>query len=83
MTGVQTCALPISESLEQLLEQYQNKPGVAIGNLNNGFRKLYGTNSEPIYMTFEVDEGSKIDGAAATEVRLKGETRSRPVYYTV
>lgn len=72
-----------SESLEQLLEQYQNKPGVAIGNLNNGFRKLYGTNSEPIYMTFEVDEGSKIDGAAATEVRLKGETRSRPVYYTV
>lgn len=72
-----------SESLEQLLDQYQNKPGIAIGSLNTEFQKMYGNNLEPLYMNFEVDEGTKIDGNAAVEVRIKGETRKRPVYYTV
>lgn len=72
-----------SESLEQLLDQYQNKPGISIGKLNTEFQKMYGTNLEPLYMTFEVDEGTKVDGNSAVEVRIKGETRKRPVFYTV
>jgi hypothetical protein len=71
-----------SEALEQLLEQYANKPGVAIGKLNNEFKKIYGTDREPLYMNYEVNEGTKVDGTAFTEVRIKGETRKRPVYYT-
>ncbi len=71
-----------SEALEQLLEQYANRPAVAIGSLNNEFRKLYGSNLEPLYMNYEVVDGTKVDGTAYTEVQIKGETRSRPVYYT-
>lgn len=71
-----------SEALEQLLEQYANRPGVGIGKLNNEFKKLYGTNMEPLYLTYEVNDGAKVDGEAYTEVRIKGETRKRPVYYT-
>lgn len=71
-----------SEALEQLLEQYANKPGVGIGKLNNEFKKLYGTDREPLYMNYEINEGTKVDGTAFTEVRIKGETRKRPVYYT-
>lgn len=71
-----------SEALEQLLEQYSNKPGVCIGKLNNDFKKLYGTNREPLYMIYEINDGSKPDGTAFTQVNIKGETRKRPVYYT-
>jgi hypothetical protein len=71
-----------SEALEQLLEQYANKPGVGIGKLNNEFKKIYGTDREPLYMNYEINEGTKVDGTAFTEVRIKGETRKRPVYYT-
>lgn len=71
-----------SEALEQLLEQYANKPGVGIGKLNNEFKKLYGTDREPLYMNYELNEGTKVDGTAFTEVRIKGEIRKRPVYYT-
>jgi len=71
-----------SEALEQLLEQYANKPGIAIGKLNNEFQKMYGTNLEPLYLNYEVNDGSKIDGPAYTEVVIKGSTRKRPVYYT-
>jgi hypothetical protein len=71
-----------SESLEQLLEQYANKPCVGRGKLNNDFQKLYGTNREPLYMNYEVNDGTKVDGESYTEVRIKGETRKRPVYYT-
>jgi hypothetical protein len=71
-----------SEALEQQLEQYANKPGVGIGKLNNDFKKLYGTNMEPLYMTYEINDGDKVDGEAYTEVRIKGESRKRPVYYT-
>lgn len=72
-----------SEALEQLLEQYANKPCIGKGSLNNDFRKIYGTDREPLYMNYEVNDGTKPDGEAYTEVRIKGETRKRPVYYTV
>lgn len=72
-----------SESMEQYLDQYQNKPGILIGKLNSGFRKMYGTNEEPLYLTWKVDEGKKVTDAAGTLINIKGETQQRPVYYTV
>lgn len=72
-----------SESLEQLLEQYANQPGIVVAKLNTGFCKMYGTNEEPLYMNFKVDEGKKTSDAAGTILNIKGETRNRPVYYTV
>lgn len=72
-----------SESMEQLGDQYCNKPGIAIAKLNNGFKKMYGTNEEPVYMTFRIDEGKKITDNAGTIINIKGETQQRPVYYTV
>jgi hypothetical protein len=71
-----------SEALEQLLEQYANKPCVGKGKLNNDFQKLYGTDQEPLYMNYEVNDGTEVDKDSYTEVRIKGETRKRPVYYT-
>jgi len=71
-----------SEALEQLLDQYKNKPGVVLLKLNNEFQKLYGTDSQPLFMNYEVNDGSKIDGDSATELVIKGITRQRPVYYT-
>lgn len=72
-----------SESLEQLMEQYAKKPGIVIAKFNNGFCKLYGTNEEPLYMNWKVDEGKKVTDNGGTIVAIKGETRNRPVYYTV
>lgn len=71
-----------SEALEQLLEQYANKPGIGKGSLNNDFIKIYGTQLEPLYMNYKVNDGTKADGESYTEVTIKGETRKRPVYYT-
>jgi hypothetical protein len=71
-----------SESLEQLMDQYCNQPGIVIGQLNHGFQKIYGTNEEPLYMTWKVDEGQKTTDNAGTIVSIKGETRNRPMFYT-
>lgn len=72
-----------SESLQQLLDQYKNKPGIAIGKLNSEFQKMYGTNEEPLYLSYRNDDGNKPEGNGAIIVTIKGETRKRPVYYTV
>ena len=72
-----------SEALEQLMDQYENKPGVCLAKYNSEFQKLFGNNLEPLKMIFEVEEGGKIDDNASTIVMIKGETRKRPVYYTV
>lgn len=79
---IQFTFLVRSEALEQMLDQYKNKPGIAIGCLNNKFKKLYGSNLQPLYLSFEVDDKSKIDDKGLTAVRITGETRKRPVYYT-
>ena len=39
-----------SEALEQLLEQYKNKPGVLVLKTNDGTKKIVGSNLEPIYL---------------------------------
>lgn len=72
-----------SESLEQYLEQYENKPVVVKGFLNNGFVKLFGSNLEPLFLIYEVDDGIKSEIEGLTSIEIKGETSKRPVYYTV
>lgn len=72
-----------SEALEQLLEQYENQPGIVVAKLNNGFKKIYGSNLEPLYMMYEVKDGSKLSLEGITAIEIKGETANRPVYYTV
>lgn len=72
-----------SESLDQLLDQYKNKPGVCKVKYNSGFQKIFGTNEEPLYLSYRVDDGQKITDNAGTIVAIKGETRKRPVYYAV
>jgi hypothetical protein len=72
-----------SESLEQLLEQYEKKPGIVLAKLNNGFRRIYGTNEEPLYLMYEVDDADFPTGKGITSIEIKGETSQRPVYYTV
>lgn len=71
-----------SESIEQLLEQYANQPGIVIAKLNHGFQKMYGTNEEPLYLSWRVDEGQKSTDNAGVIVAIKGETRNRPVFLT-
>ena len=72
-----------SEALEQLLEQYEKKPGVVVAKFNNEFQKIYGSDIEPLYLNYEDVPGTKIDGDGATIIEIKGETSKRPVFYTV
>lgn len=72
-----------SEALEQLLEQYENKPGIVKAKFNNEFQKLYGSNLEHLYLVYEDVPGTKIDGDAATTIEIKGKTAKRPVFYTI
>lgn len=73
-----------SESLEQIMDQYENQPGILIVCLNNGFKKMYGSNLEPLYLNFDVVEGTSVDdGKSGTNISIEGKLRQRPVYYTV
>ena len=69
------------EAMEQLLEQYAGLPGVAIACLQDGNRKLFGTDKEPIYLSWEIAYGEKSEDRAGTFIRIKGEQQQRPVYY--
>jgi hypothetical protein len=71
-----------SEALEQLLEQYENKPGVVVAKFNNEFQKIYGSNIEPLYFLYQDIPGKKIDEDGITTIEIKGETSNRPVFYT-
>jgi len=70
-----------SKDLEQMVEKYQNKPGVAIVSYYNGYRKLFGTNDEPIFLSYGETNGSTIDDKASVDVSITGVTRTRPAYY--
>lgn len=70
-----------SKDLEQLVEKYQNKPGVAIVSYYNGYKKLFGTNDEPIFLSYGETNGSTIDDKASVDVSITGVTRTRPAYY--
>lgn len=72
-----------SESLEQLFDQYAHREGIVIAKLMNGFTKIYGSSSEPLFLTFKNEEGIKVDDASGLVVNIGGLTSQRPVYYTV
>lgn len=69
--------------LEKYLDYYQNKELVAVVHLNTGQKKLYGTNENPLVLTWKIDEGKKIEDLGIITVNIKGDTRHRPVYYKV
>lgn len=69
------------EAMEQLLEQYANLPGVAIVCLNDGTKKVYGTNKQPLYLRWENDYGEKMDDNHGVIIRITGEMMQRPVFY--
>nr|WP_297306393.1 hypothetical protein [uncultured Flavobacterium sp.] len=70
-----------SKDLEQMVEKYQNKRGVAIVSYYNGFKKIFGTNEEPIFLSYGETPGSTIDDKASVDVSISGVTRTRPAYY--
>lgn len=77
-----TCRfLKRSQSLEKYLDKYENQPIVVFGNLQTGHRKLFGTNEEPLYLTYKVEPGKKIEDLGTITLIIKGETRNRPVFY--
>lgn len=70
-----------SAALDQLLDQYQNQPGILKITLLSGFKKIIGSKLEPLYMNYNVNEGIEIDDAnASTTLTIKGKIRQRPVY---
>lgn len=71
-----------AEELETLLDMYKNKPGIAIVSYYGGFKKLFGTNEEPLFMKFTPKNGSVITDKAFVTVEIQGTTRNRPVYYS-
>lgn len=71
-----------AQELERLLDIYKNKPGVAIVTYYGGFKKLFGTNEEPLFMKFSPKNGSTITDKAFVTVQIQGTTRKRPVYYS-
>lgn len=78
---IQFAYLNRSMAMEQLLEQYSNLPGIAIACLNDGTRKMYGSDKEPLYMTWDIGYGEKPEDRAAVYIKIKGEQQHRPVYY--
>lgn len=72
-----------SEALEQLLEQYANRPGIVRAKLMTGFQKIYGSNAEPLYLSWSNDDGVKPEDNSGIVVNIGGLTSQRPVFYTV
>jgi hypothetical protein len=70
-------------AMEQLLEQYANKPGIVRGCGNDGNRKQWGTNQEPVYMTYKNAYGTKRQDAHGIDITIKGDLSSRPVYFSM
>jgi len=70
-------------AMEQLLEQYANKPCIVRGCGNDGNRKQWGTDQEPLYMTYKNIYGTNMQDRHGIEVSIKGDLSSRPVYFTI
>lgn len=69
-------------AMEQLLENYANKPGIAIGHFNDGTCKLFGTDKEPLYLSWGNNYGVKPEDRHGVGILIKGEQTQRPVYYS-
>ena len=70
-------------AMEQLLEQYANKPCIVRGCGNDGNRKQWGTDQEPLYMTYKNAYGTKMEDNHGIDISIKGDLSSRPVYFTI
>jgi len=68
-------------NMELLLEKYANQPGIARACFNDGSKKQFGTNMEPLYLTWENNYGTKIEDSHGVNIRIKGELSARPLYY--
>ena len=80
---IQFSYLSRGEAMEQLLEQYANRPCIVVACTNYGPQKLYGSNQEPLYMNWENNNGEKIEDRAGVNIRIKGDARQRPVFYNL
>lgn len=69
-----------SQTLEELLDQYQQKPGVVEVVDNNGLRKIYGSNQHPMYLNFETATGRNPEDGISTAIEITGKSRQRAVY---
>lgn len=67
-------------NMELLLEKYANQAGIARACFNDGSKKQFGTNLEPLYLTWENNYGVKIEDSHGVNIRIKGEMSRRPVY---
>lgn len=72
-----------SNTLEQLLDTYKNKPGIAIVSYYNGYKKIFGTNEEPLFMKFTPKQGSTVTDKSFVSVEIQGVTRNRAVFYSL
>ena len=72
-----------NDTLSEYLDTYQNIPLVVIAQLKNGTKKIYGSNLEPLFLVWKNIEGKKVDDLPLLAVSIKGETRTRPVFYNV
>jgi|GEM_PF-2925702 len=67
-------------NMELLLEKYANQPGIARVCFNDGSKKQYGTDLEPVYLSWENNYGTKIEDSHGVNIRIKGDLSKRPVY---
>lgn len=69
------------QAIENSLNYYRNKPGIAIVTYYTDEKKLFGTDEEPLFMQFAPKRGSFITDKAHISVEITGVSRTKPVYY--
>lgn len=69
-----------NSALEQLLDQYANRPGVCEVEKNYPQKKLYGSDKFPLLMTYELINGEKPEDGSKTVITIKGKVPHRAVH---
>ena len=69
-----------SPALEQLLDGYSSTKLVAVVCKNYKQKKLYGTNTFPLQLTYELKHGKKPEDGTATIIKLTGQSPKRSVH---
>lgn len=69
-----------SPALEQLLDSYSSTKLVAVVCKNYKQKKLYGTNTFPLQLTYELKHGKKPEDGTATIIKLTGQSPKRSVH---
>ncbi|MDM1441900.1 hypothetical protein HX056_00920 [Myroides odoratimimus] len=71
-----------SEALEQLLDQYANTEGIAVVKYYNNFTKVFGSDVEPLLLSFDINDGTSPESESGINILIQGIQRNRPVYLT-